>query len=98
MATGLKTLMWLSINNNSTFLMSLVSTEPKSYRPIYTISKCCLVSGRLLLRDFEFDGIIFMIVYVIVNVTTVILLRDFGPNRMIFMSMGVYYFRFSHHS
>jgi hypothetical protein len=57
-----------------------------------------LVGDHLLSGNFVPYVTIFMNVRVVVTIAMLMLLRDFGSYRIIFMSMCVYYFRYSRHS
>lgn len=57
-----------------------------------------LVCSYFLLRDFGLNGIIFTKVCVLIKIAIAVLLKDFGPYEIIFLTTRVYYCRFSLHS
>jgi hypothetical protein len=60
------------------------NSEPRNYYLSF-IFKCWLIGDHLLLRNFGLCGIIFMNVYII-TVAMLILLTEFGPYWIIFMT------------
>jgi hypothetical protein len=59
----------------------------------------CVMTVAMVMPSNDFGPCgIFTNVYVVITVTMAMLLKDFLPYGVIFMTVCVYYFRFSRHS